>query len=134
MQRITAFAALHPDIEAFITTNRDRCAVGTGNLDVWIQPIMERLGCRFYTSAAKTENGQLMLDNVLDKGAAVRDLAASGKKVVSIGESVNDIPMFEATDIGIAYGGVHEPVPGLVRIADHVVRDGESLCALLRSL
>ena len=75
VQRISARVPLHPGIEAFITGNRDRCAVVTGNLDVWAKPFMDRLGCPFYTSTSAVEKGQLCLKTVLDKGEAIRGIA-----------------------------------------------------------
>lgn len=134
VQKISAKVTLHPDIEKFILANKERCAIVTGNLDVWVEPFMERLGCSFYTSTSEMKNGQLLLTKVLDKGAAIRRLAASHKRIVAIGESFNDMSMFEETDIGVAYGGVHEPVPQLIQIADYVVYDGGSLCNLLNTL
>ena len=134
VQRISARVPLHPGIEACITGNRDRCAVVTGNLDVWAKPFMDRLGCPFYTSTSAVEKGQLCLKTVLDKGEAIRGIARNHKRIVAIGDSFNDMAMFEEADIGVAYGGVHDPVQQLVRTADYVVYDGDALCRLLNTL
>jgi HAD superfamily phosphoserine phosphatase-like hydrolase len=137
VKRVQAIAAGIPldfDIEAFIKQHNEQCAIVTGNLDVWVQTIAQRLGCRFFTSTSEVRNGQLELVNVLNKGSALRELALSGARTVVIGESFNDISMFEAADIGIAFGGVHQPVPQLVQIADHIVYSGRGLCELLQTL
>jgi HAD superfamily phosphoserine phosphatase-like hydrolase len=134
VQRISAGVPLHPAIEAFITANRKRCAVVTGNLDVWARPFIERLGCAFHTSTSAIENGQLTLKTVLDKGEAIRGIARTHKRIVAVGDSFNDMSMFEEADIGVAYGGVHDPVQQLVRTADYVVYDGDALCRLLNTL
>jgi hypothetical protein len=42
--------------------------------------------------------------------------------------------MFEEADVAIAFGGVHEPPPALVGLADFVARDGATLCGLLETL
>jgi hydroxymethylpyrimidine pyrophosphatase-like HAD family hydrolase len=52
--------------------------------------------------------------------------------VIAIGEGFNDIPMFEAADIKIAFGGVHNPVAEIVELADYVVYGENSLCRLLK--
>jgi HAD superfamily phosphoserine phosphatase-like hydrolase len=134
IQAIVAMTPLDPAIEAFIEQYNSRCAIVTGNLDVWVQPLAQRLGCRFFTSGSEMRGGQLELTTVLDKGKAIRELASNGAKTVAVGESFNDIPMFEEADIGIAFGGVHQPVPQLVRIADYVVHSGKALCQLLQTL
>jgi HAD superfamily phosphoserine phosphatase-like hydrolase len=125
---------LDPAIEAFIMERREACVLVTGNLDCWISPFLQRLGCRAFTSVSRRVGGQLELESVLSKSAAIRELSRENRKIVAVGESVNDIPMFEEADIRIAFGGVHAPVPSLARMADYTVYDGKALCNLLRSL
>ena len=134
VQAVVAAVPLDPHIEAFIQANRARCALVTGNLDLWIAPLVERLGCRVFCSRSAYADGRLHLTDVLHKGQAVGVLKAEGQRVIAIGESVNDIPMFEAADCGIAYGGLHAPAPGLLRLADHTADDGAALCSLLAGL
>ena len=134
VQAIAAMVPLDPFIEAFIKQYASQCAIVTGNLDVWVQPLAQRLGCRFFTSSSEIRGGQLELTDVLNKGKALRELASGGAKTVAIGESFNDIPMFEEADLGVAFGGVHQPVPQLVQAADYVVYSGRALCQLLQTL
>ena len=131
---IVASVPLDPDIEAFIHERRAQCRIVTGNLDVWIEPVVRRLGCEAYCSRSAVRGDQLVIAEILDKGLAVRDLKQRHGRVVAVGESANDIPMFERADVGVAYGGVHAPVPDILRLADHVAHDGKELCRLLREL
>ena len=128
---------LNPHIEAFILSHQEQCVLVTGNLDRWIHPLAQRLGCACYCSTSRLEpGGGLELVSVLDKGAAVLELLASRtniKRIIAVGESVNDLSMFQHSDIGIAFGGVHTPVPEIMRIADYVVYDGQELCRLLKT-
>ena len=133
-QRVTAAIPLDPHITAFIVENRDCCAIVTGNLDCWIAPLVETLGCAVYCSRSECVDGELALASVLDKGAVVRNIAGTGQRVIAIGDAANDIPMFMAADFGIAYGGVGEPAPGLLAAAHRVERDALSLCRLLRTI
>lgn len=131
VREITAAVPLDPDIERFIRTNADRCAIVTGNLDVWIEPLVARLNCPVYCSASTGGKDGPKLASILDKELAVKDMAASGDRIVAVGDGANDIPMFRAADVAVAYAGVREP-PERVKVeADHVLRDGPSLCALL---
>lgn len=131
---IVAAIPLDPHIAAFIRKNRTCCAIVTGNVDCWITPLTDSLGCALYCSRAEMRGGDLVLSSVLDKGQAVRAIAARGKRVIAIGDAANDIPMFLAADMGIAYGGVRQPAPGLLAVANGAVNDGQALCDALYSL
>jgi HAD superfamily phosphoserine phosphatase-like hydrolase len=132
--RITARIPLDPLLTAFIAENRERCAIVTGNLDRWIEPLAARLGCRIHCSASAMEGGKLSLASVLDKGEVIAAMRREGNAVVAIGDAANDIPMLLAADFGIAFGAGEKPAPGLLAVADHVERDPVSLCRLLRRL
>ncbi len=139
VQRIVADVPLDPEIEAFIRARRDRCALVTGNLDCWIAPVVRRLGCESYSSSAATEGDELTgIRAIQNKSRAVRALRRrrgdAGATVVAVGESTNDLPMFEEADVGVAFGGVHDPVPALVEISDYVAYESRALCQLLGTL
>jgi phosphoserine phosphatase len=135
VQQIVAEVSLNDEIGAFIRQNRDCCSVITGNLDIWVRPLIERLGCRFFTSTARADGNRMLgLDRVLHKSNPIHEIRFAAGRIVAIGEGANDIPMFEAADIGVAYGGVHCPASGLIEISDYVVFDGSALCRLLRTL
>jgi HAD superfamily phosphoserine phosphatase-like hydrolase len=134
VREIVSRIPLEPSIEKFIAEHREACVLVTGNLDCWVAPLLDRLGCRAFTSVSRRAGDRLELESVLSKGAAIRALGKEKKKIVAVGESVNDIPMFEEADIGIAFGGVHEPALALARIADYIAYDGKTLCGLLCAL
>ena len=131
IRAIMAEVRLDEEIVSFIRSRAGDCALVTGNLDVWIEPLSARLGCRVFASrSCRAPSGELLLAEVLDKGAAIRQLKQRDK-VAAIGESFNDIPMFEAADYAVAYAGVHMPVDAAIAAADWVAFDGASLCRLL---
>lgn len=135
VQRIVEEVPLDPGIEGFIRANRDRCAIVTGNLDCWIAPLVQRLGCASYSSTALTEGDQLTgIRSIQNKSHAIQSMRSRAGRVVAIGESTNDLPMFEEADLGVAFGGVHDPVPALVQISDYVTYESGSLCDLLATL
>jgi phosphoserine phosphatase len=135
VQRIVAEVPLDPAIADFIASRPERCVIVTGNLDCWVAPLRAKLGCGFHTSVARSVGDSLEgIVSIQDKGSAVRALRAHADHVVAVGESVNDIPMFEEADVGVAFGGVHQPVRPLVEISDSVSFDGRSLCQLLNTL
>lgn len=126
---------LESAIVDFILNHQSQCFIITGNLDVWVNPLLEKLGCGGFTSRAEyQENNLLRLTHVLNKGEAVQMLRQDFDRIIAVGDSMNDVPMFEAADIGIAYGGVHEPVPSLLDVANYVTANGDGLCRLLNML
>ena len=134
VQQAVLEVPLDPDIAAFIAANRSDCAIVTANLDCWAGPLLDTLGCRYFTSRSSIQDGSLHLEAILDKAQAVKALRSGGKRIVAIGESANDIPMFREADIRIAFGGVHPPVPEITAMADHYAASGKELCMLLRKI
>jgi phosphoserine phosphatase len=124
-----------PSILDFINNHPGQCFVVTGNLDVWVKPILDRLGIQSFTSIAKLQEGRLEgVEYILHKGDAVSGLRDRFDKIVAVGEGMNDVSMFEAADWRIAYGGTHTPNKLLVKLSDFVINDGSSLCRLLNML
>lgn len=135
IRSIVASVELNPDIENFIKNNRDNCAVVTGNLDIWIEPLVKKLGCKCFSSTGVISDGQLLsVGSVLKKNHPVLELRKQYERIVAIGDGMNDMPMFDAADIRIAYGGVHSAAKPLIEMADYVTFSGEALCRLLNTL
>ena len=135
IQEIMDGVELDAEIAAFIRENKKNCAVVTGNLDCWIAPIIAKLGCESFSSTSEPdEKNSPVLKKILDKGSAIRALKKTSDKVIAVGESFNDVPMFEEANISVAYGGVHKPVSAAISVSDYVVFDGGALCRLLKML
>ena len=119
----------------FINANKGRCFIITGNLDIWTKPLVDRFGCRGFSSHASIEQGRVRLNHVLNKGVAIDEVRASGfDRIVAIGDGANDVPMFNKSEVAIAYGGVHSPTTAAIGAANYVIHDGVSLCNLLSML
>lgn len=135
IHEIVSEVKIDRSIEEFILLNKDKCFIATGNLDVWISPIIDKLGCKAFTSVGTVKNGKLIgVSSVLRKNIPVLSLRNTYNRIVAIGESANDMPLFEAADISVAFGGVHTPTVQIMEIADYVVFNGGSLCRLLSTL
>ena len=132
-RRRIGFAAVNEDVLAFVRQRRDRCFVLTGLPDCWASALEERFGCQMITSTARTD-GDAFVDLVaaLDKGEAVRTLRDRFDTIVAVGSSVNDLPMFEAADVRVAFG--LDLAPGIRETADYWTTTGRGLCRLLRPL
>lgn len=121
---------LDEEILNFIHENKKFCAIVTGNLDYWIEPITKKLGCEIFSS--QSEFGDLK--NILNKAEAIREIKKTASKIISIGDSFNDIQMFKESDISIAYGGVHRPCDEVINAVDYFFCNGKDLIRKLHSI
>jgi HAD superfamily phosphoserine phosphatase-like hydrolase len=136
IRRIVSQVPLDPHILQFIQDNRSDCFILTGNLDIWIGPILERCGCRAYSSEATYTHGTLELKTILNKAQALRHIrsALGYRRTIAVGDGANDAAMLSEATIGIAFAGVHPPAASAIEAAQHVATDGQALCRLLRSV
>lgn len=135
VHEVVADVPLNPDLAGFVARRRDECFVVTGNLDIWMDPMLARLNCAGFASRASMVDGRLRVDEVLDKRAAVQNLRGQGfDRVIAVGDGANDVPMFEAADVAIAFAGVHSPARVATLGADFIVHEGRELCRLLEGL
>ena len=137
VQDIICGATLFDRVIDFITEHRERCFIVTGNLDVWIKPLMQKIGCRYFSSRVQERNGTLLsLDYILRKSSAINELRKQyvDRKIVVFGDGLNDYPMFETADQAVAIGLTHQPSPALIAKSNFIIYEEEALCRLLNTL
>lgn len=119
----------------FINNHKDECLVVTGNLDLWIEPFKKKILCPFVTSlATESPDGNLgEVVSVLDKASFIKDLRSKKRyeKIVSVGDGMGDVGMFEFSDVKIAFGKVHSPVSSLISVSDYICFSETTLCNIL---
>ena len=131
---IAAGAALNGEIARFLREYPQRCMILTGNLDVWIEDLVGRLGMRgrcLCSRALVREDRLEGIAEILDKAKACEGLP---RPFVAIGDGSNDIGMLRRADLGIAFGGVRTLCEGMIAAADRVITDEKQLVSLLESL
>jgi phosphoserine phosphatase len=114
--------------------NSQRCLIVTGNLDVWISGLMERIGMsnNVYCSKGIVRNDRLVdVVSVIDKSASVAQLT---KDYVAVGDGSNDAQMISTAKVGIGFGGVRPIAPSVLEVATHAIYEEKKLCQFLERL
>jgi HAD superfamily phosphoserine phosphatase-like hydrolase len=131
-QEMVSGLPLESSVIRFIQSHSGDSYIVTGNLDVWVRSLAERIGCRFFSSKANYAGDKLLgINTVMQKESAIQGLRERYEKIVAIGDGMNDAMMLQEADIAIAFGGFRSPVENLVRLADYVVYNGSGLCHVL---
>lgn len=136
VHKIIENVRLYESILDFISKHKENCFVLTGNLDKWIEPLLEKIGCQYYCSKITINKfGRLQkIDYILNKGEAVGAIRNEFDRVIAIGDGMGDVEMFEKADIGIAFGETHSPVRSLIEVSDFIIYEEKALCRLLNML
>lgn len=136
IRQVIAAVPLDQNLLQFITERKEDCFIVTGNIDIWIQPILQRCGCQAFSSVGEYVNGRLQLKSILNKAHALRSIreVQAYARVIAVGDGANDAAMLDQADVGIAYGGVHSAAQAAIHASRYVIHDGSTLCTLLRTL
>lgn len=134
-KKIVASVELNSEIVKFIKKNKKRCYVVTGNLDVWIELLMKKIGVdksHIYCSKAETENGYLkQVISVADKELITKQFV---QPIVSVGDGDNDSGMAKNSEIAIGYGGVRRIANSLIQNIDFAFYDEKKCAKFLEKL
>ena len=125
---------LNNHLVEFIQNNQERCYIVTGNLDVWIDGLIKKMGMEKNTFCSKAiVKNDCIKDvfNIVDKNAVISQMVLP---FVAIGDGNNDAEMIEAAEIGIGYGGVRKIAPAVLACATHAIYEEEKLVEFLERL
>jgi len=118
----------------WIQQHREQVWIVTSNLNIWVQPLLERWGLKAFTSHGVLTDGRISvpMDGILDKSVIPRMFPEF--KVIAIGDGANDETLLEESDFGIAFAHRSPSAKGLIDVADCVVTSEEALCQVLSRL
>lgn len=134
IKAVIADIPLNEKLADFIRENKERCYMVTGNLDVWIEGLLPKLGLegRCFCSRTTVENDRIIrVDEVMDKGSVIKSMP---RPFVAVGDGDNDAEMIGAADVGIGFGGVRDIAESVLKNATHAAYSEEVLCQFLRQL
>ena len=126
---------LNEELVQFIHAHASRCYIVTGNIDVWIEELIKRIGLPmshcYCSSASVSDDYIVSVNSVVDKEKIVKQFVVP---VVAVGDGSNDAEMVRLADVGIGYGGVRPVAYSLMCNASHVICDEHRLCSFLHTL
>lgn len=124
---------LNSGITQFIIENIDQCYIATGNLDVWIEGLIQKIHMtnRCFCSKSIIKNNKIeKIRSIVNKGEVVSQF---NKPVIAIGDGANDVEMMKNATIGIGFGGVRKLGTALLESVDFAVYDDQKIYELLIS-
>ena len=126
---------LNEELVQFIRTHASRCYIVTGNIDIWIEKLIKRIGLPmshcYCSSASVSDDYIISVHSVVDKEKIAKQFVVP---VVAVGDGSNDAEMVRLADVGIGYGGVRPVAYSLMCNATHVICDEHRLCSFLHML
>lgn len=125
---------LNEEIVGFIQKNKDRCYIVTGNLDVWIEELIKKIGLEnnvFCSKAVVKDDHIQDVVSVIDKSLVTSQMILP---FIAVGDGNNDAEMIDAAEIGIGYGGVREIAPSVLECATHAIYNEKKLVEFLNRL
>ncbi len=125
---------LNEAIVDFIRENQDRCYVITGNLNVWIDSLMRKIGMHHHCYCSKADVvGEKIskIVSVVDKELTVKQFV---QPIIVIGDGDNDAGMARLADLAIGYGGVRNIAPSLLNNIDYAFYDDKRCAEFLWKL
>lgn len=126
---------LNEELVQFIRTHASRCYIVTGNIDVWIEKLIKRIGLPmshcYCSSASVSDDYITSVNSVVDKEKIAKQFVVP---IVAVGDGSNDAEMVRLADVGIGYGGVRPVAYSLMCNATHVICDEHRLCSFLHML
>ena len=128
VQNIIANIPLHHLFVDFIKKNKNSCYIVTGNLDIWIEKLLDRLDMKehcFCSKAISKNNHLQSVISVLDKELTIKQFV---QPTVTIGDGDNDAGLARYSEIAIGFGGVRPIAPSLLRCVHFAFYD-EKKCS-----
>ena len=100
-----------------------------------MEGLQSKLKCKIFSSDADFNGDKLLgVSQIINKSDAINVLRDDYDQIIAVGDGMNDSSLFEAADVCIAYGGVHDPVETLIKMADFVTYHPNGLLNVLTTL
>ena len=125
---------LNEEIAKFIVENRERCYIVTGNLDIWISGLMNKLGIMDHCFCSSAEDINDEVGRITSIRNKLETAQSFDRPIVVVGDGDNDSEMAAVADIGIGFGGVRPIAPSLLNVISYAFYDEKKCAGFLRGL
>jgi phosphoserine phosphatase len=126
---------LFPGVLKFMQSCPRQCYLVTDHPEPWIEGLVRPLGINCHAARVVTDATRTLAVPVgLDKGRILSELRTRHDRIVAVGHGMGEVPLFEAADIGVAFGGLHHPVETIIQLSDLVCFSETALCQTLATL
>ena len=125
---------VHEELVKFMNENKSRCFIVTGNLDIWIEKLIKKIGMEnnCYCSSASVKDDKIVeVTNVINKSEIDQWF---NKRLIVIGDGNNDAEMIYKAEIGIGFGAVRPIAPAVLECATHAIYDEHTLYNFLNNI
>ena len=122
---------VHEELCEFMREHKNRCYIVTGNLDVWIDKLISRIGMTdnvFCSHGIVSDDMLLGAASVIDKRLTVEQFVGP---LVAVGDGSNDADMISMAEVGIGFGGVRHIAPSVLELCTHAIYEEERLVRFL---
>jgi phosphoserine phosphatase len=125
-------ALVHEKLLSWIIDHREICYVVSGQLDIWMNPWLNKHGLNGFTSQAKYSANSIHLEKIIKK----EDIAKlfPNHDLITIGDGANDVPLMRKSKFSIGAELIHSVPSKLWDVADVIIWKEESLCQVLSQL
>lgn len=134
VNKLVSNIPLNEEIVNFIKENRERCYIVTGNLDIWISGLMNKIGIMDHCFCSIAEDDNDTVGKVLKIANKLDTVMSFDRPIVVVGDGDNDSEMANQADIGIGFGGVRPIAPSLLNVIDYAFYDEKKCADFLRGL
>ena len=134
VQEIVENIILNDELVKFIQQYKEQCYIVTGNLDVWINKLLEKINMKdhCYCSHAIINDDKIVtIKDIINKKEICEKL---DKEFVAIGDGNNDAEMIKMAKIGIGCGLVREIAPAVKENCTYAIYDEKTMVKFLRTL
>lgn len=134
VQEIVRDVSLNENLVKFIRKYKQQCYIITGNLDVWIEKLLDKLDMKdhcFCSHALVKDDKILSIKDIVDK----KEICEKFKpNFVAVGDGNNDAEMIDAAKIGVGCGLVREIAPSVKASCTYAIYDEMKMVEFLTNL